>query len=38
MLAFVVLLTDAPLTLREFVTDEPVPLATTFREVLSLLD
>ena len=37
MLAFVVLLTDAPLTLREFMTDEPVPLATIFREVLSLL-
>lgn len=28
---------DAPLTLREFVTDEPAPLATIFREILSLL-
>jgi hypothetical protein len=37
MLAFIVLLTDAPLTLREFMTDEQVPLATIFREVLSLL-
>jgi hypothetical protein len=32
-----VLLADAPLTLREFMTDEPVPLATIFREILSLL-
>jgi len=32
-----VLLADAPLTLREFLTDEPVPLATIFREILSLL-
>jgi hypothetical protein len=32
-----VLLVDAPLTLREFMTDEPVPLATIFREILSLL-
>lgn len=31
------LLSDAPLTLREFTTDEPVPLATIFREILSLL-
>jgi len=37
MLALVVLRTDAPLTLREFVTDEPVLLAAIFREVLSLL-
>jgi hypothetical protein len=37
MLGFVVLLADAPLTLREFMTDEPVPLATIFREILSLL-
>jgi hypothetical protein len=37
MLGFVVLLADAPLTLREFMTDEPVPLATIFREVMSLL-
>jgi hypothetical protein len=32
-----VLLEDAPLTLREFMTDEPVPLATIFREIMSLL-
>lgn len=32
-----VLLEDAPLTLREFMTDEPVPLATIFREIGSLL-
>jgi hypothetical protein len=32
-----VLLGDAPLTLREFMTDEPVPLATIFREIMSLL-
>jgi len=31
------LLGDAPLTLREFVTDEPVPLATIFRGIMSLL-
>jgi hypothetical protein len=37
VLPFVVLLGDAPLTLREFMTDEPVPLAMIFREVLSLL-
>jgi hypothetical protein len=37
MLSFVVLLGDAPLTLREFMTDEPVPLATIFREILSFL-
>ena len=37
MLSFLVLLADAPLTLREFVTDEPVPLASIFREILSLL-
>lgn len=32
-----VLLADAPLTLREFVTHEEVPLATIFREVLEFL-
>jgi hypothetical protein len=32
-----VLLGDAPLTLREFMTGEPVPLATIFREIMSLL-
>jgi hypothetical protein len=32
-----VLLEDAPLTLREFMTDEPVPLATICREIVSLL-
>lgn len=32
-----VLLTDAPLTLREFVTREPLPLATIFAELLSYL-
>jgi hypothetical protein len=32
-----VLLTDAPLTFREFVTHEEVPLATIFREVLAFL-
>ena len=37
MLGFIVLLADAPLTVREFMTDEPVPLATIFREILSLL-
>jgi hypothetical protein len=37
MLAFIVLLTDGPLTLREFMTDEQVPLAAIFREVLSHL-
>lgn len=31
------LLEDAPLTLREFLTDEPVPRATIFREIVSLL-
>ena len=31
------LLADAPLTFREFVTHEEVPLATIFREVLSFL-
>lgn len=31
------LLADAPLTLREFMTQEPLPLATIFHEVLSLL-
>jgi hypothetical protein len=33
----VVLLADAPLTVREFMTDEPVPLATIFRELSALL-
>jgi hypothetical protein len=38
MLVFlVVLLGDAPLTLREFMTDEPVPLAVIFRAVMTLL-
>jgi hypothetical protein len=37
MLAFIVLLTDGPLTVREFMTDEQVPLAAIFREVLSHL-
>jgi hypothetical protein len=37
VLGFIVLLGDAPLTLREFMTDEPVPLASIFREVMSLL-
>jgi len=38
MLRFVsVLLVDGPLTLREFMTHEPVPLATIFREVLAYL-
>ncbi len=37
MLVFVVLLTDAPLTLREFVMDEQAPLAAIFHEVLSYL-
>jgi hypothetical protein len=32
-----VLLTDGPLTLREFMTHEPVPLAAIFREVLAEL-
>jgi hypothetical protein len=32
-----VLLADAPLTFREFVTHEEVPLATIFREVLEFL-
>jgi hypothetical protein len=32
-----VLLTDGPLTLREFMTHEPVPLAVIFREVLTEL-
>lgn len=32
-----VLLADAPLTLREFVTHEAIPLATVFREVLAFL-
>jgi hypothetical protein len=32
-----VLLEDAPLTLREFMTDEPAPLATIFREILLFL-
>lgn len=32
-----VLLGDAPLTLREFVTHEEIPLATVFREVLAFL-
>lgn len=32
-----VLLTDAPLTLREFMTHESLPLATIFREVLAYL-
>jgi hypothetical protein len=32
-----VLLVDAPLTLREFVTQKPLPLATIFHEVLSFL-
>ena len=31
------LLADAPLTFREFVTQEEVPLATIFREVLEFL-
>ena len=31
------LLGDAPLTLREFVTDEPEPLAAIFREIVPLL-
>jgi len=33
-----VLLADAPLTFREFVTHEEVPLAAIFREVLEFLD
>jgi hypothetical protein len=33
----VLLLADAPLTLREFVTHEEVPLAAVFREVLEFL-
>jgi hypothetical protein len=37
MLGLIVLLDDAPLTLREFITDEPVPLALIFREISSLL-
>jgi hypothetical protein len=32
-----VLLTDGPLTLREFMTHEPVPLAAIFGEVLARL-
>lgn len=31
------MLTDGPLTLREFMTHEPVPLAEIFREVLAVL-
>jgi hypothetical protein len=33
----VLLLADAPLTLREFVTHEEIPLASIFREVLNFL-
>jgi hypothetical protein len=37
MLNLRVLLTDAPLTLREFINLETLPLATIFREVLTFL-
>lgn len=38
MVRTLVLLADAPLTFREFVTHEEVPLAAIFREVLEFLD